>query len=142
MTDNTERQLVTSLCVFFVSHLRPINLNMICSNPTSCKVVIRHVVTKDFPNSPRFLPTILYRDASSATLAPRQPMVEFCLFTFSIFPSILYYCYKTEIKTDSNHPLKNRTHEIRTSKTARLSILHSLFYSNSSTSCSLCSSST
>ena len=53
-----------------------------------CNVVIVPVVRfPDFRISPRFSRTSLYRDASSvSTLAPRQPMVELYLLTFSRFP--------------------------------------------------------
>ena len=50
--------------------------------PTVCNVAILHVVTKDLPISPRFSPYELL----SSTLTTRQPIVEFYLLTFSLFP--------------------------------------------------------
>ena len=92
----------------FVSHLRSMDPKVV-TNPTCCNVVILLVVTKDLPITPRFSPTIFYRDniqvQHSCTSSTDGWIAVSHVVTLSATNTII---------NKRNHPVENRTHDIST----------------------------
>ena len=80
-------------------------------------IPILPVVTKDLPISPRFTPYDFLSRCKFSTLTTRQPMVEYYLLTFPRFP--------LRKKEHKSYFGKNRTHDIRTSRSAGYLLDHS-----------------